>query len=129
MPSEFTGRSDYAAFIENGIPSGGLFTGAEQRKTQAEAALFGGTVGEAYDANYHAPGDTIDNLAHDAFLLNTQAIADAVAAYATSFDTLPPVQLQKRRYDADHAQFFKRQADKGHVHAAHSGPCGGGDRY
>lgn len=129
VPSEFTGRSDYAAFIENGIPSGGLFTGAEVRKTEAEAALFGGTAGEAYDVNYHAPGDTIDNLAHDAFLLNTQAIADAVAGYATSFDALPPVQLQKRRWDADKAQFFKRQADQGHGHAAHSGPCGGGDRY
>jgi Zn-dependent M28 family amino/carboxypeptidase len=29
----FSGRSDYQAFIEAGIPSGGLFTGAEEPKT------------------------------------------------------------------------------------------------
>ena len=27
--AEFSGRSDYEAFILNGIPAGGLFTGAE----------------------------------------------------------------------------------------------------
>ena len=62
VPSQFTGRSDYAGFIENGIPSGGLFTGAEDLKTAEEAMMFGGTAGEAYDVNYHAPGDTIENL-------------------------------------------------------------------
>ena len=31
--TEFSGRSDYQAFIEAGIPTGGLFTGAEQVKT------------------------------------------------------------------------------------------------
>ena len=28
-PTAFDGRSDYRAFIQNGIPAGGLFTGAE----------------------------------------------------------------------------------------------------
>ena len=28
--AEFSGRSDYDAFILEGIPSGGLFTGAEE---------------------------------------------------------------------------------------------------
>ena len=32
-PTEFSGRSDYQAFINNGVPAGGLFTGAEQPKT------------------------------------------------------------------------------------------------
>ena len=32
-PTEFDGRSDYFAFINNGIPAGGLFTGAEGIKT------------------------------------------------------------------------------------------------
>ena len=30
--AQFSGRSDYQAFINNGIPSGGLFTGAEVRQ-------------------------------------------------------------------------------------------------
>ncbi len=43
---EFSGRSDYQAFIEAGIPSGGLFTGAEVVKTAEQAAIWGGTAGE-----------------------------------------------------------------------------------
>ena len=39
--TEFSGRSDYQAFIENGIPSGGLFTGAEEEKTAAAAGDLG----------------------------------------------------------------------------------------
>ncbi|WYZ37647.1 hypothetical protein EsH8_II_001153 [Colletotrichum jinshuiense] len=124
VPTEFSGRSDYAGFIENGIPSGGLFTGAEGIKTEAEAALFGGEAGVAYDVNYHLVGDDINNLDHDAYLVNTKAIAHSVAKYAISFDSLPPVQLQKRRYAADTAQHLKRAAE--HSGHAHNGPCGGG---
>ncbi len=39
--SAFTGRSDYEAFILAGIPSGGLFTGAEQIKTPEQAGNLG----------------------------------------------------------------------------------------
>ncbi|AEO62109.1 peptidase [Thermothelomyces thermophilus ATCC 42464] len=126
VPTEFSGRSDYAAFIENGIPSGGLFTGAEVLKTEREAELFGGRAGVAYDVNYHQAGDTVDNLALDAFLLNTKAIADSVATYALSFDGLPRVDGKKRRWDAHRARMLKRSAGShGHAHL-HSGPCGGG---
>jgi Zn-dependent M28 family amino/carboxypeptidase len=122
VASAYTGRSDYAAFIENGIPSGGLFTGAEVLKTEEEAALFGGEAGAPYDANYHRAGDTIDNLNHDAFLINSLAIANSVAKYAISFDSLPPVNPLQRRWAADRARMFKRVT---HNHA-NSGPCGGG---
>ncbi|KAH6893525.1 hypothetical protein B0T10DRAFT_559506 [Thelonectria olida] len=122
VPSEFSGRSDYAAFIENGIPSGGLFTGAEEIKTEEEAKLFGGEAGVAYDINYHKAGDDINNLAHDAYLLNTKAIANSVAKYALSFKSLPKVDKAKRRWAGDRAQIFKRS---GHVHL-HDGPCGSG---
>ncbi|KAK3387977.1 hypothetical protein B0H63DRAFT_471287 [Podospora didyma] len=123
VPTEFSGRSDYAAFIENGIPSGGLFTGAEVLKTEAEVALFGGQAGVSYDVNYHKAGDNIDNLALDAYLLNTQSIANSVAKYARSFDSLAPVNMAKRRWAADRAQFTKRAGEYVHTH---SGPCGGG---
>ncbi|EAA28271.1 hypothetical protein GE21DRAFT_6081 [Neurospora crassa] len=129
VPSEFNGRSDYAAFIENGIPSGGIFTGAEGIKTEAEAAAVGGTAGIAYDVNYHQAGDTIDNIAWDAFLLNTRAIANSVAKYARSFKSLPAINLMQRRWDGDVAQTLKRnkkRANGAHVHS-HSGPCGGGE--
>ncbi|KAF2792150.1 Zn-dependent exopeptidase [Melanomma pulvis-pyrius CBS 109.77] len=92
----FDGRSDYAPFIENGIPAGGTFTGAEQIKTAEEALQFGGTAGEPTDANYHGPGDTVDNLDVGAFVLHAKGIAASVAKYATSFESLPPKGLKKR---------------------------------
>jgi len=128
VPTEFSGRSDYAAFIENGIPSGGLFTGAEVLKTEEEAKLFGGKAGVAYDVNYHKAGDTVDNLAKDAFLLNTKAIANSVAKYAASWAGFPKPSAVQRRYDADMAQLLKRSGGvHGHGPHTHSGPCGGGD--
>ena len=89
IPTAFDGRSDYQAFIENGIPAGGLFTGAEGIKTEEEAKLFGGKAGVAYDANYHGAGDDITNLNPKAFLINTRAIAHAVATYARNLDSIP----------------------------------------
>ncbi|HET7691021.1 MAG TPA: M28 family peptidase, partial [Nocardioidaceae bacterium] len=48
----FNGRSDYGPFIAEGIPAGGLFTGAEGVKTASQAELFGGVAGVAYDSCY-----------------------------------------------------------------------------
>ena len=74
VPTEFSGRSDYGPFIAEGvnIPSGGLFTGAEGVKTEEQAKLFGGTAGVAYDVNYHAKGDTYENLNFKAFEINAK---------------------------------------------------------
>lgn len=127
VPTEFNGRSDYAAFIENGIPSGGLFTGAEQLKTEEEAALFGGDVGVAYDVNYHLIGDDINNLNHEAFYVNTLSIANSVAKYAISFDALEPVDVARRRAAGEAARLVKRTGVSSHGHD-HSGPCGGNAR-
>ena len=60
--SEFSGRSDYGPFIAVDIPAGGLFTGAEVPKTAAEAALYGGVAGAAFDPCYH---QFCDNLRGD----------------------------------------------------------------
>src|SRR5919112_3303509 len=59
-PTAFDGRSDYDAFINVGIPAGGLFTGAEGIKTAEEAAIYGGTAGVAYDPCYHQACDSLD---------------------------------------------------------------------
>ena len=61
-PTAFDGRSDYGPFIANGIPAGGLFSGAEGIKTPEQAAMYGGTAGEAYDPCYHQACDTIANV-------------------------------------------------------------------
>lgn len=121
VPTAFDGRSDYGPFLDVGIAAGGIFTGAEKLKTEAEAKLFGGEVGVAYDANYHQAGDNITNLNVDAFVLNTQAIAHSVATYALSFDSLPRQRRVKR--DAESRRMRKERrlalADSriGHGHA------------
>jgi Zn-dependent M28 family amino/carboxypeptidase len=83
-PTEFSGRSDYGPFIAVGLPAGGLFTGAEGIKTPAQAAVYGGTAGIAYDRNYHQPGDTINNLNTRALNEMSDAAAHAVQTLAVS---------------------------------------------
>ncbi|HEY6627498.1 MAG TPA: M28 family metallopeptidase [Acidimicrobiia bacterium] len=86
--TDFDGRSDYGPFIANGIPSGGLFTGAEQMKTAAEAALWGGTAGLAYDPCYHQACDTFANNNNFALETNSDAIADATLGFAMSTEII-----------------------------------------
>ena len=87
-PTAFSGRSDYQAFINNQIPAGGLFTGAEGIKTVAEAALWGGAAGTAYDHCYHQFCDDIDNLSLEALDINADAIAYAVLNYAMNTEPI-----------------------------------------
>jgi Zn-dependent M28 family amino/carboxypeptidase len=68
--SEFSGRSDYGPFIAVGIPAGGLFTGAEVPKTVAEAALYGGVAGAAFDPCYHAFCDNLTGAGQNMALYN-----------------------------------------------------------
>jgi aminopeptidase Y len=80
--TDFSGRSDYGPFMAVGIPSGGLFTGAEGIKLADEAALWGGTAGIAYDPCYHQACDTIANNSDDALGVNADAVAYATLKYA-----------------------------------------------
>ncbi len=82
--SPFTGRSDYGPFIAAGIPAGGLFTGAEGIKTEAQAAVYGGQAGVAYDPCYHQACDTINNVNTRALSEMSDAIAHAVLTLARS---------------------------------------------
>jgi Zn-dependent M28 family amino/carboxypeptidase len=84
----FDGRSDYEAFILNGIPAGGLFTGAEVPKTAEQVAIWGGVEGAQYDPCYHLACDDIDNLNAHALRTNAKAIAFAVLTYAYSTETI-----------------------------------------
>ncbi|MFI6479668.1 M28 family peptidase [Nonomuraea sp. NPDC050663] len=87
--TDFDGRSDYGPFIAVGIPAGGIFTGAEGIKTPAEAALFGGTAGVAYDSCYHQACDTLANVNLTALDVDSDAIADSVARYAFNLGGIP----------------------------------------
>ncbi len=81
-PTAFDGRSDYGPFIAVGIPAGGLFTGAEGIKTEAQAAIYGGNAGEQYDPCYHLACDTFDNISLEVLDQNSDAVAHAVMTFA-----------------------------------------------
>ncbi|MFI0787092.1 M28 family metallopeptidase [Streptomyces lydicus] len=76
--TEGDGRSDHAAFKDAGIAVGGLFSGADYVKTEAQAKNWGGEAGKAFDACYHQSCDTSKNLDEKALDNNTDAIANAV---------------------------------------------------
>lgn len=105
--SEFSGRSDYQAFIINDIPASGLFTGAEMPKTPAQETIWGGVAEAPYDPCYHLGCDSLEsdadadrpaavydvlhqdydlagNVNLDAFGTNMDAIAFAVLTLAYS---------------------------------------------
>ncbi|KAA0022127.1 M28 family metallopeptidase [Antrihabitans cavernicola] len=82
--TDFDGRSDYGPFVEHGIPSGGLFSGAEEKKTPEQVQQWGGTADQAYDENYHAASDILANVDRDAFTKNAAAVAYGVGMYANS---------------------------------------------
>ncbi|MPZ89479.1 MAG: M28 family peptidase, partial [Nitriliruptorales bacterium] len=86
--TEFSGRSDYQAFILNDIPAGGLFTGAEGIKTEEQTAIWGGTVGDQYDPCYHLACDTFDNNSDEALETNSGAIAFVTLTYAYSTESV-----------------------------------------
>ena len=81
-PTDFDGRSDYFAFINAGIPAGGLFTGAEGIKSAEQAAIFGGTAGVAYDPCYHEFCDDINNLSEETLDIMSDAIAHSTLTFA-----------------------------------------------
>ena len=90
-PTAFNGRSDYGPFIAEGIPAGGLFTGAEQPKTEAQVVQYGGIAGAQYDPCYHdvcdtfaGTGDGPDATAPGLALVALDQMSDA-AAHAILF--------------------------------------------
>jgi Zn-dependent M28 family amino/carboxypeptidase len=93
--TEFSGRSDYQAFIENGIPSGGLFTGAEEIKTAEQQAIWGGTTGAQFDPCYHLACDTFLNRNDHALDVNSDSIAFATLTFAYSTESVNGVPGKK----------------------------------
>lgn len=78
----FDGRSDYGPFIDAGIPAGGLFTGADEIKTEEQVLVYGGTAGEPLDANYHTAADDTDNINENVLEEMADAAAHTVLTFA-----------------------------------------------
>jgi Zn-dependent M28 family amino/carboxypeptidase len=86
--TDLSGRSDYRPFLEAGIPSGGLFTGAGEVKTPEQAQRRGGTAGQAHHPCHHQACDRIDTVDRTALDRSTDAIASAVVRFALSTEEL-----------------------------------------
>jgi Zn-dependent M28 family amino/carboxypeptidase len=75
----FDGRSDYQSFFVEGIPAGGVFSGAEGEKTDEQAAKYGGVPGLDYDPCYHQACDTLKDALQSAEVDQVEAAyGDAV---------------------------------------------------
>eukprot|EP01120_Amphizonella_sp_Union-15-10_P001666 TRINITY_DN11817_c0_g1_i1.p1 TRINITY_DN11817_c0_g1~~TRINITY_DN11817_c0_g1_i1.p1 ORF type:complete len:527 (-),score=96.50 TRINITY_DN11817_c0_g1_i1:54-1634(-) len=75
---DFDGRSDYGPFIENGIPAGGLFTGAEVLKTSRGREIYGGIAETAFDPCYHLACDTVENINVGVLSEMSQAVVQVI---------------------------------------------------
>jgi Zn-dependent M28 family amino/carboxypeptidase len=95
--TDFNGRSDYGEFILNGIPAGGLFTGAEVVKTEDQANKWGGIAGQAFDPCYHRLCDNLGNVDRVALDRNSDAIAFVLGSYAISTEDINGVPPRSTR--------------------------------
>jgi len=93
--TDFDGRSDYGPFIAAGIPAGGLFTGAEGIKTEAEAERWGGLAGTAYDPCYHLACDNYGNINLFALDVNADAVAYATLQFAMTTEVVNGIKGKK----------------------------------
>ncbi len=110
--TDFDGRSDYGPFIGAGIPSGGLFTGAEDIMSPAQAAKWSGQAGVAFDPCYHQACDNLGNVDREVLGINLRAIAYTLGYYAISTEAVNGVPARDRRADvrAASAQVTARTA-------------------
>ncbi|WP_081608511.1 M20/M25/M40 family metallo-hydrolase [Crystallibacter crystallopoietes] len=80
LPFGFIGDSDYDAFVQRGIPAGGVFTGDAGTKSESEARVFGGQAGLQYDECFHLACDTIKNVDMDVLEQMTETLMSATVS-------------------------------------------------
>ena len=109
LPTAFDGRSDYGPFIaaNAGVPAGGLFTGAEGIKTEAQEAVFGGVAGLAFDPCYHQACDTWFNLSYPALDQMSDAAAHATWTLAESKSAIASAKSAKKAKKAKRGKAWK----------------------
>jgi Zn-dependent M28 family amino/carboxypeptidase len=80
--TSFDGRSDYDGFTQSGVPAGGIYSGASEKKSVEQAERWGGQANEPFDPNYHKATDTLDKIDRTALEINGGGVAYAVGLYA-----------------------------------------------
>ncbi|NYF98523.1 M28 family peptidase [Janibacter cremeus] len=82
---DVNGRSDHASFIDSGVPTSGVFSGAEGTKSSAQASKWGGTAGQAYDSCYHSACDDRGNLDEEGMDTHMDVLGSLVFDYADNW--------------------------------------------
>jgi Zn-dependent M28 family amino/carboxypeptidase len=95
--TSFDGRSDYDAFTQAGVPSGGLFSGAEENKTADQQKLWGGTADAPFDPNYHKSTDTLEHVDRTALGILGGGVVFSVGIYAQDMDGRNGIPLREDR--------------------------------
>jgi len=80
----FDGQSDYDPFIRAGIPTGGVFSGDDTEKTDAQARAWGGEADEEFDPCYHESCDRLDDVDRVALGRFTDAVDASLRRFAAS---------------------------------------------
>ncbi|RKP37171.1 hypothetical protein BJ085DRAFT_30599 [Dimargaris cristalligena] len=86
MLSDMKGGSDFVPFMEHGVPTGGILTGAAEIKTEAERKKFGGLANAPLDPCYHQACDTVDNINWEALYRMSEAAAHVIRVFAGADD-------------------------------------------
>lgn len=76
VPVDTGGGSDHVPFSRAGVPVGGLFSGASEPVTDAQATSFGATAGRSADACYHQACDGVENVGLRLARVLAAALAD-----------------------------------------------------
>ncbi|GAY14779.1 putative lipoprotein aminopeptidase LpqL [Mycobacterium sp. shizuoka-1] len=95
--TSFDGRSDYDAFTMAGIPSGGLFSGAEENKTADQQKLWGGTADAPFDPNYHKNTDTLAHIDRTALGILGGGVAFSAGLYAQDMEGRNGIPIREDR--------------------------------
>jgi Zn-dependent M28 family amino/carboxypeptidase len=82
-------QADHCPFNQAGVATGGLFSGANEVKTEAQVTLFGGTAGGAQDPCYHLACDTPDNIDAEVLEQLARAAAWVVGSLASGEVQIP----------------------------------------
>lgn len=103
--TSFDGRSDYGPFMEAGIPSGGLFSGAEGIKSARLASIYGGIANAPFDPCYHKACDDFTHTGRSPqYALALKSLAELSQAAAHAVHTLAYTDEDLRRAEGENTK-------------------------
>ncbi|CAG8768329.1 21231_t:CDS:2, partial [Racocetra persica] len=78
--------SDFLPFVQNGIPSGGLYTGSSEIKNSESKQKFGGVANVPLDPCNHQACDNLDNVNKDAIFVMSKVALEVIFKFGIKKD-------------------------------------------